>query len=209
MEGKFGGEWIRVCVWLHSFTAQMKLSQYCWFAIARYNIKSSKREKKNCEEVAEGREMGRDHRGITHHTQELSFFFRATTWGSVPLTLWESEALCRLYSTFGQTRNHSPVCKPPVLQDIGNLEQETTVTHTHITEPHTPLTRLGMERLQNMETVLLAQVCTKPHIPDVHRSGEGILHVNIFKRNPFFPRRLCSPNIMYFSENPSGLQSQW
>ena len=139
MEGKFGGEWIRVCVWLHSFTAQMKLSQYCWFAIARYNIKSSKREKKNCEEVAEGRDMGRDHRGITHHPQELSFFFREPTWGSdeeadlapsFPLTLWESEALCTFHSHLGQTRNHSPECKPPILQDVGNLEQETTVTHT-------------------------------------------------------------------------------
>ena len=58
-------------------------------------------------------------------------------------------------------------------------------SHTDITEPHTPLTRLGMERLQNMETVLLAQVCTKHHTPDDQRSGEGILQVNIFKRNPF------------------------
>ena len=48
MRGKFGGEWIFVYVWLHPFTAQMKLSQYCWFAIAQYNIKSSKKEKKNC-----------------------------------------------------------------------------------------------------------------------------------------------------------------
>ena len=63
-----------------------------------------------------------------------------------------------------------------------------------------------MERLQNTETVLLAQVCAKPHTPDDHRSGEGILQVNIFKRNPLFPRRLCSPNIMYFNANPSGLQ---
>ena len=36
-------------------------------------------------------------------------------------TLWESEAACRLYSTLGQSRNQ----KPPVLQDIGDLEQET------------------------------------------------------------------------------------
>ena len=69
-------------------------------------------------------------RGITHHPQELSSFFRETMWGSVPLTLWESEALCRFHSTLGQTRNHSPECKPPILQDVGNLEQETTVTHT-------------------------------------------------------------------------------
>ena len=216
MEGKFGGEWICACVWLHSFTAQIKLSQYCWFAIARYNIKSSKREKKNCEEVAEGRDMGRDHRGITHHPQELSFFFREPTWGSeeeadlapsFPLTLWESEALCTFHSHLGQTRNHSPECKPPILQDIGNLEQETTVTHTLTSLSLTPYSPgWGMGRLQNMEMVLLAQVSVKPHTPDDYRSGEGILQVNIFKRNPLFPRRLCFPNIMYFNVNPSGLQ---
>ena len=79
-------------------------------------------------------------------------------------------------------------------------------SHTDITKPHTPLTSLGTERLQSMETVLLTQVCTKPHTPNDHRSGEGILQVNIFKRNPLFPRRLCSPNIMYFNVNSSGLQ---
>ena len=98
MGGKFGGEWILVYVWLHPFAAQMELSQYCWFAIAQYNIKSSKKKKKIVrEEAAEGRDMGRDHRGITHHPQELSSFFRKTTWGSEeeaeqaqshPLTLW-------------------------------------------------------------------------------------------------------------------------
>ena len=63
-----------------------------------------------------------------------------------------------------------------------------------------------MERLQKTEMVLSAQVCANPHTSDGYRSGEGILHVNIFKRNPFFPRRLCSPNIMYVNANPSGLQ---
>ena len=83
MGGKFGGEWILVYVWLHPFAAQMELSQYCWFAIAQYNIKSSKKKKKIVhEEAAEGRDMGRDHRGITHQPQELSFFFREPTWGS-------------------------------------------------------------------------------------------------------------------------------
>ena len=79
-------------------------------------------------------------------------------------------------------------------------------SHTDITKPHTPLTSLGTERLQSMEMVLLTQVCTKPHTPNDHRSGEGILQVNIFKRNPLFPRRLCSPNIMYIDANSSGLQ---
>ena len=64
----------------------------------------------------------------------------------------------------------------------------------------------GTERLQNMETVLPAQVCAKPHAPDDHRSREGILQVNIFKRNPLFPGRVCSPNTMYFNVYPSGLQ---
>ena len=116
-------------------------------------------------------------------------------------------ALCRFHSTLGQTRNHSPECKPPVLQDVDNLEQETAVTHTLTSlnlAPHS--LGWGMERLQNMETVLPPQVCTKPHTLDDHRSREGILHVNIFKRNPLFPRRLCSPNIMYINANPSGLQ---
>ena len=44
--------------------------------------------------------------------------------------LWESEASYTFHSTLGQTRNHSPICKPPILQDIDDLEQETTVTQT-------------------------------------------------------------------------------
>ena len=116
-------------------------------------------------------------------------------------------ALCRFHSTLGQTRNHSPECKPPILQDIGNLEQETTVTHTLTSLSLTPYSPgWGMGRLQNMEMVLLAQVSVKPHTPDDYRSGEGILQVNIFKRNPLFPRWLCSPNIMYIDANSSGLQ---
>ena len=107
----------------------------------------------------------------------------------------------------GQTRNHSPVCKPPILQDVGNLEQETTVTHTLTSLSLTPRSLgWGMERLQNMKTVLPVQVCAKPYTPDNHRSGEGILQLNMFKRNPLFPRRHCSPNIMYFNVYPSGLQ---
>ena len=108
-------------------------------------------------------------------------FSRQEYWSVLPLpsptlTLWESEALCRFHSTLGQTRNHSPECKPPILQDIGNLEQETTVTHTLTLLSLTPCSLgWGMESLQNMETVLSAQVCTKPHAPDDHRSGEGIL----------------------------------
>ena len=116
-------------------------------------------------------------------------------------------ALCRFHSTLGQTRNHSPQCKPPVLHNIGNLEQETTVTHTLTSLSLTPRSLgWGMERLQNMKTVLPVQVCAKPYTPDNHRSGECILQLNTFKRNPLFPRRLCSPNIMYVNANPSGLQ---
>ena len=137
--------------------------------------------------------------------------------------------MCRFHSILGQTRNPSPECKPPILQDVGNLEQETTVTHTLTSlslTPHSPvckppilqdvgnleqetavthtLTSLsphirslgwGMGRLQNTETVLLAQVCTKPHAPYDHRSGEGMLHFKIFKRYPPFPRRLCSTHM--------------
>ena len=111
---------------------------------------------------------------------------RGWTSPSYPPLLWESEASCRLHSPLDQTRDHSPVCKPPILQDIGNLEQETTVTHTLTSMSLTPRS-LGweMERLQNMETVLPAQVCAKPHTPDDHRSGEGMLHFNIFTRHSF------------------------
>ena len=113
------------------------------------------------------------------------------------MTLWESGALCRFHSTLGQTRNHSPECKPPILQDIGNLEQETAVIHTLSLTPR--LLGRGTERLQNMEMVLPAQVCTKPHTPDDHRSGEGMIHFNIFKTDPLFPRRHCSPHVMSVS----------
>ena len=42
-----------------------------------------------------------------------------------------------------------------------------------------------MERLQNMEAVLPAQACIKPHTPDDHRSGKGMLHFNLSKTSPF------------------------
>lgn len=45
-----------------------------------------------------------------------------------------------------------------------------------------------MGRLQKMEMVLPAQVCTKPHAPDNQRSGKCMSHVKIFKRHPFFSR---------------------
>ena len=122
------------------------------------------------------------------------------------MTLWESEALCRFRSILGQNRNNSPECKPPILQNVGNLEQETAVTHTLTSLSLIPRSLgWGMKRLHNTEIVFPVQVCTKPHTPDDHRSGEGILQVNIFERNPLFPRRLCSPDIMYFNANPSGL----
>ena len=137
------------------------------------------------------------------------------------MTLVESEASCRLHSTFGQTRNHSPVCKPPILQDVGNLEQETTITHTLTSLSLTPCSPgWEMERLQNMETVIPAQVCTKPHTPDDHRSGESMLHFKLFKRHSFFPgsslsctyntnklHLFCFPQITYFKANPSELQN--
>jgi len=65
-------------------------------------------------------------------------------------------------------------------------------SHTDITEPsnHHSLA-WGIERLQNTETVLPAQVCTKPHTPDDHRSGEGMIHFNIFKTDPLFPEDIA------------------
>ena len=109
---------------------------------------------------------------------------RGWTSPSYPPCCGKNEASCRLHSPLGKTRNHSPVCKPPVLQDIGNLEQETTVTHTLTSLSLTPCSlSWEMERLQNLETVLPAQVCAKPHTPDDQRSGEGMLHFNIFTRH--------------------------
>ena len=100
--------------------------------------------------------------------------------------LWESETSCKFHRPLGQTRNHSPVCKPPILQDVGNLEQETTVTHTLTSLSLTPRSPgWGMERLQNIETILPAQVCTKSHTPDDHRSGEGMIHFIFFNINLF------------------------
>ena len=97
--------------------------------------------------------MGRDHGKVTCHQQELYFFFRKTTGESeeeaelarsLPLTLWESEVLYRFQSTLGQTRNHSPVLKPPILQAIDNLKQKIIVTHTlTLLSIHTTLTRMG------------------------------------------------------------------
>ena len=94
----------------------------------------------------------------------------------------------RFHSTLGQIKNHSPVCKPPVLQGVGNLEQETTVTHTLTSLSLTPCSiGWGMERLQKTEMLLSAQACAKPHTSDGYRSGEGILHFKLFKRYSFFP----------------------
>ena len=180
-------------------------------------LKVQKKKKKNCLWRSCYRE-GHGERPQGDHTPPAgTFIFLQENYLRVRRGGWTSPvsppdsvvkgASCRFHSTLGQTRNHSPECKPPVLQDIGNLEQETTVTHTLTSLSLTPCSLgRGTERLQNMEMVLLAQVCAKPHTPDDHRSGEGILQLNILKRNPLFPRRLCSPNIMYVNANSSGLQ---
>ena len=148
------------------------------------------------EEAAEGQTWGVT-MWASLSTSRNYFFFRETMWGSEdeaeqapPFSpwLWESEVSCRFHSTLGQIRNHSPVCKPPVLQDVGNLEQETTVTHTRTSLSLTPRSiGCGMERLQKTEMVLSAQVCANPHTSDGYRSGEGILHFKLFKRYSFFP----------------------
>ena len=43
--GEFGGEWIRVYVWLSPFAIYLKLSQHCLSAIYQYKIKSLKKRK--------------------------------------------------------------------------------------------------------------------------------------------------------------------
>lgn len=96
--------------------------------------------------------------------------------------LWESEASCWLYSTLGQTRNHSPGWEPPILKDVGHLEQEQpSIKRWHHWAPQNPhLQQWVMGRLQKTDMVLLAQICTKPHAPDNHRSGKCMWHVKIF-----------------------------
>ena len=48
----------------------------------QYKIKSSKKKKKEekivCEKAAIGRDMGKDHKEITYHPQELSFSLQGT-----------------------------------------------------------------------------------------------------------------------------------
>ena len=94
------------------------------------------------------------------------------------------------------------------------------VTHTLTSLSLTPgLPGWGTERLQNREMVLPAQVYTKPHTPDDHRSEEGVLHFKLFKRYSFFPgsslhvhntdklHLFCCPQITYLKENTSELQN--
>ena len=77
---------------------------------------------------------------------------------------------------------------------------------TAITEPHTPLTRMGDGKAPEHGDGPSGSGLHQAPSQDDHRSEEGNLQVNIFKRNPIFPRRLCSRNIMYVNANPSGLQ---
>ena len=139
-------------VWNMNFSSQNCLWGSCW-----------------------GSDLGRDNVSVTLHQQELYFFFRETMWGSEeeaeqapPFSpwLWESEVSCRFHSTLGQIRNHSPVCKPPVLQDVGNLEQETTVTHTLTSLSLTPRSPgWGMERLQKTRDGPFSPgLCQSPHL---------------------------------------------
>ena len=97
--------------------------------------------------------------------------------------LWESEASCWFYSTLGQTRNHSPGWEPPILKDVGHLEQEQpSIKRWHHWAPQNPhLRQWVMGRLQKTDMVLLAQICTKPHTPDNQRSGKCMSHVKILK----------------------------
>ena len=79
-------------------------------------------------------------------------------------------------------------------------------SHTDITEPHTPLTRKGDRKAPKHGDGPSSSGLHQAPCPDDHRSGESMLQFNMFKRNPLFPRRLCSPNIMYVNANSSGLQ---
>ena len=78
-------------------------------------------------------------------------------------------------------------------------------SHTDITEPHTPLTRKGDGKAPEHGDGPSSSGLHQSPCPDDHRSGESMLQFNMFKRNPLFPRRLCSPDIMYLNANPSGL----
>ena len=177
------------CFMLKSVSQVMRLCVCLPFKDLNHNFQFSKLSVKKLLRVRHGETPWEG-----HISPSSLLFLQETTWGSEeeaeqappPPCLWESEASYTFHSTLGQTRNHSPVCKPPILQDVDNLEQETTVTQTPtLLSPHTPLTRMGMERLQNTEAVLPAQACIKPHTPDDHRSGKGMLHFNLSKTSPF------------------------
>ena len=42
MGGEFGGEWIRVYVWLRPFAIHLKLRQHCQLVIPQYKIRKKK-----------------------------------------------------------------------------------------------------------------------------------------------------------------------
>ena len=101
---------------------------------------------------------------------------------------------------WGSCRFHSTVVRPGITHQYESHQScRTWATwsrkHSHSDRHHWVLTPhslgWGVERLQNTETVLPAQVCAKPHTPDDHRSGEGMLHFNISKRHCLFLESLC------------------
>ena len=90
-------------------------------------------------------------------------------------------------------------------------------SHTDITEPHTRSLGWGIERLQNTEMVLPAQICAKPQmttgqgrasyilnsLKDILFSLELLYHVHNTDKLHLF----CSQQITYFKANPSELKN--
>ena len=192
--------------WLSPFNVHLKLSQCCWSAILQYNIKKFKKKKNlSVNKLVKG---GTWERSQGDHTPPVGTFIflqgnyvRVNPPDSVKMRLridftalsvrpgithqFKSHQSCRTWATWSR--------------------KQQSLRRWCYWASH-PLTRMGGGKAPENRDGPSGQVCAKPYSPDDHRSGEGILQVNIFKRNLLFPRRLCSPNIMYFNANQNGLQ---
>ena len=180
-------------------------------------------------EAAEGQTRGQTMGGS--YSTSKNFFFRETPWGleeeaeQAPppsLALWEVE-LPVDFQHFGSDQESLTSLKatnPAGHRQPGSRKQQSLTHWCYWTLTPCSL-GWGTERLQNMETVLPAQVCAKSHTPDDHRTGEGMLHFNISKRHCSFPRSslscthntskahlFSSPQKMLFNANPDELQIQ-
>ena len=173
-----------------------------------------------CEEAAEGQTWG-ETMGESHSTNRNFHFssgklsVRRGGWTS-PISPPDSVGKwgsCRYHSTLGQTRNHSPVCTPPVLQGVGDLEQE-TVTQKLTSLSHTPAHRMGEGKAPGHGGILPAQVCAKPHTPMTTAQGRACYILKSLKHIIFLRiSLLCTYNArkpgLFCSQNSFQCKSKW